>query len=157
MYWSCRGTRSCTVGFSLLCWALEASIVFTWMTEELNSNWRLKNVRVMTGTCEFFWAHFPLRLWRELFWARVRMRKPTRITTPFQVTALVISWPQGANFFWAHFRLSFWSEMFFERVRMRKLTPTTTPFKLPLSLLPDLKATYEIERDTRCNVKRKIA
>ena len=47
------------------------------------------------GGANFFWAHFRLSLGSEMFCARVRMRKPTRITTPFQVTALVITWPQG--------------------------------------------------------------
>ena len=31
-----------------MCWALQAIIVFVWITEELNSNWRSKNLTVMT-------------------------------------------------------------------------------------------------------------
>ena len=64
----------------------------------------------------------------------------------------------AAEIIWAHIPLRFWSEMFYARVRMCKPTSTTTPFKLPLSLLPGLKATNEIKPDTiDATVKRKIA
>ena len=50
MFWSRQGSCSHPLGFSWLCWALEATIVFIWMTEKLNSNWRSKNLTVMTST-----------------------------------------------------------------------------------------------------------
>ena len=46
----------------------------------------------MAALGEFFLgADLGLSLWSEMFCARLRMRKRTRITTPFQVTALAIS------------------------------------------------------------------
>ena len=53
-----------------------------------------------SGWANFFWAQFGLSFWSKMFCTRVRMRKPKRITTPFQVTALVISWPQGNKRVW---------------------------------------------------------
>ena len=40
---------------------------------------------------KIFGAHFRLSLWSKMFCAGMHMRKPTRLTTPFQVTAVAIS------------------------------------------------------------------
>ena len=45
---------------------------------------------LLTGAGEFFfWAHFGLSLWSEMFCARVRMRKSIRTTTPLYLRLLL--------------------------------------------------------------------
>ena len=52
------------------------------------------------STCRRLGGHFRLSLWSEMFFTRVCIRKPTRITTLFQITALVVSWAQGNERVW---------------------------------------------------------